>query len=276
MDISLIASSVRPHLWQAFFDSLQSNKCKWEAVFAGDLNDYPQMPNMRYIETGFIKPAQCYEVARRYAIGKLIMWVADDCEFSPELLDNVCRVYRLFNGGNLTDEKMLLSVKTIEDGVDFNLNNHRFFDRNVNTPLMAPLGVISREYLARLGGFDRRFVCGQYENDVAMRVYADGGTVVKHESDVVYIEHLKKHGRSTKFWTAYDKDREVLEDTWVIEGFKPLEPNKTIFDQKKNPPFQTYCPIINREVSRTPFLPFEPYDNANILNVSQSNKGQWI
>lgn len=272
MDISLIASSVRPHLWADFFKSLEGNDCKWEVIFAGDLtfNDIKPYKNLTYLFTERIKPAQCYELARREAQGDLIMWVADDCEFSQYMLDDIVTYYRARNQHSLH-----LSVKTVEDGKEFPLENHRFFERNYNTPQMAPLGVIRRDYLEYLGGFDRRFVCGQYENDVTMRVHADGGIVEKYEKHTVYIEHIKKHGKSTKFWSGYDTDRKVLEDTWCINGYEPTQPNLIMFDLKNNPPYKPYCPIINREVSRKPLLPFEPYDAKDLSTKSQSNKGQW-
>jgi hypothetical protein len=264
MDISLIASSVRPHLWPEFFKSLESTRCWYEVVFAGNLENPPKYEGLRYIQTGNIKPAQCYEVARRKASGEFVMWVADDAEFSPGLLDGIVDAMRL--------DKLLLSVKTVEDGKECPLDNHRFFDRDQNTPLMAPLGVINRQYLEHLGGFDRRYVAGQYENDVAMRVYADRGVVQKYEKGTVFIEHQKKHGNSTKFWTGYNHDRKILEDTWVKQGYVEAQRPLTVFKGTK---WEHFFPIENREVSKTPLLPFEPYEDRPLLEKSQSHKGQW-
>lgn len=310
MDISLIASSVRPHLWKECLDSLKSNSCEYEVVFAGNLDREVVMPflkeyrQLRYIFTGNIKPAQCYEVARRAAKGKLIMWIADDCEFSPGLLDHVVDRF-----GRSLGFKTLLSIRTNENKQDNVLDDHRFFDGfqdpEHSSPLMAPLGCMEAEYLEDLGGFDRRYLCGQYENDVAMRVYADNGKVVKHESDVVHIEHIRKHGASTKFWSGYDHDRKILEDTWAIGGY--VQPIKQYADPYKltgnismlppnlegdeqtlkeirlaikgatilsNTP-RLIKPKFDRKVSMTPLLPFEPYDHIDLLTKSQSHKGSW-
>lgn len=275
MRISLIASSVRCWLWYEMMDSLKSNTIEYEVILAGNLNEFQvrpfltKYPQLKYVFTEDIPPAQCYEIARRNATGDLIMWIADDCEFSDRFLDNiigyldVCHI-------SIT-RKLLLSVKTNENNTNNDLDDHRFFGGNKNTPLMAPLGVMNREYLNELGGFDRRFLCGQYENDVAMRVLSDGGEVIKYEEGCVNIEHLKKHGEGTKFWTGYNHDRKVLEDIWVLGGYKPVpEPFLTFIKGD----WLNYFPLDNREVSRKPLLPFEPYKEEGLLTINQSS-GEW-
>lgn len=269
LDFSLIASSVRPHLWEAFFKSLEGTKASYEVVFAGNLVATPSYPKLRYIQTGNIKPAQCYEIARRQAKGIFIMWVADDCEFTPNALDLILE----FAWG--LPNNTVISVKTNEDGKHNDLDDHRFFSENKNTPLMAPLGVMRTRDLSWIGGFDRRYVCGQYENDVVMRVLAKGGKVVKFEDACVNIEHLKKHGASTPFWKGYDHDRKILEDTWVVGGYKPLDRPLKVFQPTEDCPIRLYYPIVNREVLKYPQLPFEPYVGDDILTVSQSHKGIW-
>lgn len=270
MKISLIASSVRLWLWDEFMSSLTSNTIEYEVVFAGDLDTFQvrpylaKYPMLKYIHCSKeIPPAQCYEVARRNSTGELIMWVADDCEFSEGLLDNLS-----------VKEKQLLSVKTNENNTNNDLDDHRFFGFNRNAPLMAPLGIMFREYLNKLGGFDRRYLCGQYENDVAMRVWADGGQVIKYEEGCVNIEHQKKHGNGTKFWTGYNYDRKVLEDTWVKGGYHETPTPHIAMEKGTMKMLGFYYPIDNREVLKKPNLPFEPYSDENITTVSQCPK-EW-
>lgn len=273
--ISFIASSVRPHLWKDCFESLAQNKMRFEIVFAGNLEYevfHPfeiKYPFFKYIKTLNIKPSQCYEVARRYAQGWYTLWMADDCEFSP----NFVEVVR--NAVHCLPDNSLLSIKTNEDGKNNDLNDHRFFSQNYNTPLMAPLGCMATSLLNEMGGFDRRYVCGQYENDVAMRIWARGGQVVKCEDACVTIEHLKKHGSSTKFWTGYDHDRKILEDCWVHGGYAPIPKPMRVFKPSHDCPMELYFPIQNREVSSRPLQKFEPYSGEDILTKSQSHKGQW-
>ena len=40
---------------------------------------------------------------------------------------------------------------------------------------MAPIGMMNRKYFQELGGIDRRFICGQWDNDLMIRIYNDGG-----------------------------------------------------------------------------------------------------
>lgn len=253
--VSLFASSTRCHLWPEFFNSIKSNTIPFEVVFAGDAteeevaNYYPKLPpngRFQYLRTGRIKPAQCYEVARRACSGELINWTADDCEYSPGALD---KIYDFFQ--SINDPKALISVRTNENDTN-NDPAHQWF-KGSGTPIMAPLGVMRRNFLEELGGLDRRYVCGQYENDIAMRVMtASEKPVVLYYDVCIRIDHLRKHGPSTKFWSGYKKDREVLEGSWMK--------NDVIMPR---PPFRRFDGG------------FEPFEDKDILTVSQSNKGIW-
>lgn len=278
MKISLIASSTRCWLWDEFFASLVGNS-SYEVVFAGNLSTYQvrpylvKYPMLKYIHTSdCICPTQCYEIARRFSTGELILWCADDCEFSDKLLDNVYDFYKTL------PEKSLTSVRTRENNQDTPLDEHRFFGFNRESPLMAPLGVISNEYLNKLGGFDSRFSAGQYENFTACQVYEDGGNVVKYEEGYVNIEHLKKHGRGTLFWKPYEGDRKVLEDAWAI-GEKEIPAVADLCYGAKvtangfNPPTVTWPQWLDkRQVSKKSQTGFFPYSNDNLLTVSQCSR----
>lgn len=269
-DISLFASSVRPHLWPMFFKSLEATKLDIEVVFAGDLVDPPKYPNLKYITTDKrIPPAQCYEIARRNSIGITCGWTADDCEYDPYLLDDCYEVLKN------NDKKTIIAIETNEDGRDCDINNHRFFGDNVNTYQMAPVNLMYREYLNDLGGFDSRFLCGQYENKCVTMALIDGAKIIKYTDKKVRIEHLKKHGSSTKFWTGYDYDRKVLEDAYVLGGYKPSGPAYlTCIDHHKTPPMQFIRNIVNREVLNYSQTGFVPYKDENLTTISQCPK-EW-
>lgn len=266
--VSLFASSVRPQLYESFFKSLEGTSVEYEVVFAGDkptgkldTHDYDESfeprnyynreyPNLVYIETSNIKPAQCYEIARRHCTGEVVVWVADDCEFGNDVIGKAYRYWKEQN-----NKKLILSIQTKEADAALgnlqlcNMRLHSFFGGRTNTPLMAPLGLMSREYLEELGGLDRRYVCGQYENDIVMRVCADGGQVIVFgdEKTNIEIDHKGKHGFQRPFATGYNKDREVLESSWSRNG----------------------------QVTTKRYDEFEPYEDKDLLTKSQSNKGQW-
>jgi hypothetical protein len=106
-----------------------------------------------------------------------------------------------------------------------------------------------------------------------MRVYADGGEVIKHESDVVSIDHLRKHGPSTKFWSGYNWDRKVLEDTWLEEGY--IKPADAMYMQMSFGQFHLWPKPDMRKVLSNPKTPFEPYINIDLLTKSQGYHEGW-
>lgn len=280
-EVSLFASAVRPPLWPSFFKSLKDTSVEVEVVFAGNVDtmkDYNYFSDFhgsnckfRYIKTENIKPAQCYEIARRHCTGEVIVWVADDCEFHNDVIG---KAYTYWKSQN--NDKLILSIQTKESGYGlpqgqlFDMNMHRFFGYRTNTPLMAPLGLISRKFLDELGGIDRRYVAGQYENDCVVRAYNAGGKVeiFGNKDCFIDIDHLGKslligESKTEKdflnrpFAQGYTKDREVLESSWTLNG------NIRAVMSVNNYPIY----LRNDE--------FEPFEDKDLLTVSQSNKGIW-
>jgi len=129
---------------------------------------------------------------------------------------------------------------------------------------MAPLGIMSREYLDKLGGVDRRYICGQYENDIVMRVYADGGKVYPFGDKTSYIDinHIGKEsimlGRPAtwvdfqvrSFAKGYRSDRRVLEQSWC--GGSGI------------------YKVLSQRTDK-----FESFTDEDLLTKSQSNRGVW-
>lgn len=264
MSISLFASSNRPQLYPSFIKSLEVEAAEIEVVFAGPLtleDIYRYIPGdfLRYIKTENIKPAQCYEVARRDCSREVVVWVADDCEFVGGILTKAYNYWK-----EQKNEKLILSLQTKEtgyrnkDGSFFNMRDHSLIGFKRETPLMAPLGMMSRDFLNSLGGIDRRYVCGQYENDIVMRAYAEGGSVeiFGDRNSFVDIDHLGKSisiGESVTesdflkrpFAAGYRKDREVLEKSWL--------------------------PLKRGAAGWVRHDAFEPYEEDGLREVSQSN-----
>jgi hypothetical protein len=235
--VSIFASAVRPHLWDMFLISLRDTTVEYEVVFAGNADEEHVKAVMeryhlfRYIHTGNIKPAQAYEVARRNCTGELVQWTADDAEYRD---DCIGKAYRFFQ--SLNNRKAILSMQTVENYgtvVMTDMSLHSFFGNNPSTPRMAPIAMMNREYLNKLGGLDRRYICGQWENDIVMRANADqgfklsetiDGCVVQFKEAVVEIDHINKHGTNMQqhlnrpFAKGYIQDRQILEETWSSGG----------------------------------------------------------
>ncbi len=257
--VSLFASAVRPQLWPAFFKSLQGTSVIYEVVFAGNVCNLLDLApilkeNLTYISTENIKPAQCYEIARRHCKGETVIWCADDCLFP----DNVVgKAYEFWKAQ--ANEKLIISMLTHERYREnyfiTDLNQHTL--KGTGTSLMAPIGMMSKEYLDNLGGFDRRFICGQYENMCVKMILQDGGTIQKFEKSPVLIDHFKAHGGvgtnigdNRPFAKGYPNDRKILEGCWINNGKESM----VILDK------------------------FEPYEDIDILIKSQSNNlpEMWI
>lgn len=275
MKISLFAASIRPHFWNRFLDSLKSNTYDYEVVFTGFIDDAlvkeftDQYKEFRYIRTGDVKPAQCYEIARRACKGLLVGWCSDDCTFSEGALD------KIYNFSIHQPYQTVIAIKNVDPECENNdLNTQRFFPRNLNTPQMAVTGFMHRGYLDKLGGFDRRYVYGKFESDLCMRVLSDGGKIIKYEDVTINIEHTMKNGDYTNDWSGVNQDSETLENSWVIGGYKEFEKPIVAFEPSGKP--VPYYPITNREVTLKRNDVFEPYDYVDILNKSQSINTRWI
>lgn len=282
--VSLFASAVRPKLWSDLFNSLKNTSVEYEVVFAGNITPDILSINSKltWIKTNNIKPAQCYEIARINCNGEVVIWIADDCEFPNNVIG---KAYDYWKSKN--NEKLILSLQTKESGYGtpegklFDMNMHRFYGNDINTPLMAPIGMMSREYLNELGGFDKRFICGQYENFAVQLAYMNGATVeiFGNENCYVDIDHLRKSiaiGESTDeesfqerpFAKGYQLDRQVLENSWTTfdesDVWKRLEAGER--------------PTTLRKMSHVMIGKFEPYTDEELLTKSQGNNltDRWV
>lgn len=289
MEVSLFASAVRPKLWPALFKSLEGTSVEYEVVFAGNvpcdyltysaINTNTSGILLKEILTGNLKPAQCYEIARRACIGEVVVWIADDAEFPNNVIGKAYEYWKSHN-----NEKLILSIQTKESGYNnpkgslFDMNEHRFFSWVPDSPLMAPLGMISRKFLDEIGGFDQRFVAGQYENFCVCMAYERGAKVeIFGGADCfIDIDHLAKSiaiGESTNeidflkrpFASSYHLDRAVLENSWTT--FNEQDVFKILHSGER--------PLSLRKVSPIQIDEFIPYPIDIPLNYSLSNKGIW-
>jgi hypothetical protein len=239
---SLCASAFRPSFWLETYLSLQTNSIPWEIVYVGPKPPTFELPkNFIYIQSN-VKPSQCYEIAFRTARGELIHWMADDCTYPVSAIDKMYWFWQSFH-----NEKLITAFRTIEDDRDIT-DVHRLRGRDMSAPRMAPFGVISKKLFHELGGYDRRFICGQSENDIVMRVYEIGGEL--QISDIpVFVHHNKNHHASGTVFRSgfYHEDRKVLENSWIKDG---------VIQSKR-------------------LDPVEPFEDKDILIKTQSQKGIW-
>lgn len=276
--MSLFASAVRPKLWPALFKSLENTSVSYEVVFAGNSVFDPGLVlgwPLKYVFTKNLKPSVCYEISRRQCQGEVIIWIADDCEFVGDIIGKAYRHWKSQNNENL-----ILSLQTKEsgygckDGKLYPMKEHTFYSLVPDSPLMAPLGLMSRQFANDLGGYDRRYISGQAENDLVMRAYQYGATVEIFGDETAYvdIDHLGKSiaiGESTDeetfrdrpFAKGYFEDRLILEKSWTTfdetKAFKRLDSGER--------------PYTLRDVSPVQIDKFEPYSDPISLTKSEGN-----
>ena len=241
--ISIIASAIRTQHWAEFTDSLVNNKVPYEIIFAGPVAPDRQYKNLQHIKTGNIKPAQCIYIASLYAKGDLVHWSADDCKYPDGILDDIYSMWQKHN-----DDKAVIACETVESGKVCPVESFTLYDDVKTSPIMAPLGFMSLKYMRELGGIsDRRYTGGQYENDLLMRVYADGGSLLRYNDKQIALDHFNKHvNHNSDFSSAHRQGRRILENSWPRPG------------------------LLQRQDT------FEPFENTpDLLTVSQSHKGIW-
>jgi len=283
--ISLVASANRVKFWPRIYESLRFHQTPLEVVFVGDTQ--PEMPlpeNFRWIHAT-VKPAQCYEIGFREAKGELVHWTADDADYCykgrfGDCLAPLDVAYMHWKGmeakyGN--DKKSVVAMRPIEDGGDV-WNFHHFFGGWQHTPMMAPFALLSRDYLVNtLGGYDKRFVSGQSENDVIMRVYQDGGRVEVCLDSMLYVHHKQVHPRDNqgrednKFRKWYNTDRDVLEECWVHGGRGWYEKLNAMKPSPERESMKFSVPLSSLRLS-----PVQKFSDENITTVTQGIKGHWV
>ena len=278
IQVSIVASANRVKWWERFYRSLLGNKCNWEVVFVGDtppLSTWTLPSNFRWIKAT-VKPAQCYEIGFREARGELVHWSADDADYNARELErhmgidcsnSIDLAYQHYKECEVKygDKKTVIAMRPIEDGGDV-YDFHHFFGGWHHTPVMAPFGVLHRDYFVNgLEGYDKNFVSGQSENDVVMRVLEDGGRVELCLDCFLYVHHRQVHPRdpvtgkeANKFRKHYATDREYLERCWVVGGYGHYEAEKK-----------------DAKISSTRLCPMDKFDDKDICTVTQGPAGIW-
>ncbi len=279
--ISFFCSAIKSFNWKNTLDSLRKNKYPYEVVFSGYLeSDFvkevlPDYPELKYITTENIKPVQCYEVARRNCTGELVCWMDDDHTFSDGFVDKAYDYWK-----SLNDPKAIVASEYVELGTNENIDEFRFYGRNRNTPQMALVGIMSREYLNELGGIDSRYIKSRWMCDICMRALADGGKVYVYKDICATLDSTNKNGLVTNFWSGWNEDSEQLENSWVIGGYErfhdPLLVIKDPSNKESKKELAWYVPINNREVTLKRNDAFSPFQDKHLLRNSQFPYGFWF
>lgn len=248
INFSIVMSSIRPNLWKSVLISLIHNNINIEVIFVGDKildKNIILSSNIKYTHiVSSVKPSQAYEIGFREAKGELIHWSADEAIYEPNSIDKMYEFYKSF------DEHKLITGFTVKEnnGKTFSITSNGHFIGDSTTPRMACFGVINKIFMKELGGYDRRFITGQGENDLCLRCYKSGGRIEFNPETIVSVYHTKIDHKLSLFRKWYPQSRKFLEDCWFTA------PN-----------------VIAKER----LIPFEPFKDKNILTECQEPKGSW-
>ena len=258
--ISFIGPSHRTHLWKPFFESIITD-LDFEVVFVTDIepkeDEIPtvnrtdinvtgvhskttQDPRFKWIYSK-VKPGQCFEIAYRESTGTHIIWTGDDFTYSPYCLDNLYSMWKSFY-----DYKIIIACNVYQDGYSARHEHVVPWDNKIR---LTTTGLISKQIIEEVGGLaDSTFVCGHWDVDLMMRIYAVGGKLFECPTAIAYEPHNEFHKIESNFAPSWAAELEYFKSLWLKDG-------KTTFERQKT---------------------FKPYLNENILTESQGIKGNWV
>ena len=240
--ISLVGTAVRTHLWLEFYQSLRGNKVPLEVIFVGDKKPKFKLPrNIIYIYST-VKPAQCLEIAARSANGDLVAPVADDAFFGEKTIDNLYKLYEKINS-----DKAIISFRWFKHGKLANSNLYYYFIGDKSSPELPFSGLMMRNLWKHFGGIDRRFIASCGDTDLYLRSF-EIGCKVYYCDNAIYEERKEKSGKRN-LYPRYGQyfDRPLLDSFWVRKQM----------------------------VSKKRLVPVKPFEENNILSVTQGNTGEW-
>ncbi len=249
--LSCFGPGIRPERWMGLYESIAQSNIDFDLTIVGPNEpDYKMPDNMFHIKTD-VKPVQCMEIAFRCSKGELIIPIADDEIFID---DAIAQVYQQYT--EVDDWKTIISHRYVLNGVDISegaLPAMRYYVWQPTSPLAPIAPIMSRRLWAELGGIDNRFVALYWDLDMWMRVYEFGGTGILHKTAQVEEVGNSVGGGEHRLYDRYGPayDRRILDSLWTL------------------PPIGT-GQILNKRMS-----PLQPFDDKDIMTVTQGVKGEW-
>jgi hypothetical protein len=168
--VSFSISTNKPNYWLRFCEAVSHNDTELEVIFIGICDGYEGMKfpvPTKFVPTP-VNPAQCWEAGIRIATGDIICLAADDCIFSPGIVDDAVKA--LEKTQNRFD---MVTGRYLFDGADF-LFAMRMLS-NSQMPLLPIGGFTFKDSHRRLSGIDKRFRAVAWDTDLYMRFCEAGG-----------------------------------------------------------------------------------------------------
>ena len=167
-ELSIIVPGIRTSAWKALYDStVASTTRSFEMIFVGPQglpDELKGLSNIRYIKD-MGHPTRCMQIGLINSKGKYIIWGSDDCMFLPSTIDKTFDVYN-----SLSTSKRGVAAKYYEGNTPMDEVIHldpAYYTIGYHHPIKSPYlrddfiffapGLMSRDYLTSLGGWDCRF-----------------------------------------------------------------------------------------------------------------------
>lgn len=215
IEFSVFLAAIRPSKWWAFYESLkEATSREFELIFVGPYELPPELqnfPNVKCIQD-YGCPTRCYQLGLLASTAPYIIFAADDGLFlKTGAIDNAFKTLESLP----SSRKNIVSFKYYEgeiiDGGFISTPEHWIFGshklfRKLNIPRAYNLlmtGLINRDYLIELGGFDCQFDhLGLGCPDLAIRMQRDGANVVMGD----YLFHVT-------WWPGHMEDHGPIHDS---------------------------------------------------------------
>lgn len=249
--ISFFGPGIRPNRWMGLYDSIAQSGIDFDLTIIGPNEPGFTLPdNFKYIKSN-VKPVQCMEAAFRLSKGDLIIPIADDEIFIDDAIAQVYNQYIEIN-----DWKTIVSHRYVLNGEDISegaLPAMRYYVWEPTSPLAPIAPIMSRRLWKELGGIDKRFCALYWDLDVWMRVYEYGGTGILHKTAKVEEVGISVGGGEHNLYNKYGPtyDRRILDSLWTLP------------------------PIGTGQIQKNRMSPLQPFEDKDILTVTQGVKGEW-
>lgn len=192
LEFSVFLAGIRTQNWQTLYDSLKActNK-EFELIFVGPYplpDSLKDTPNVKWIEDWGC-PSRCYQIGLINCSAPYVLFVADDGVFlNNGVIDNAFKTLEALP----PSKKNIISMKYYEGSrrKDHGPATEKYWYMKhqkvlkkmpyiPKTCLMMMCGLIDREYLLEMGGFDCRFNhVGLGCPDLSARLQIDGANMI--------------------------------------------------------------------------------------------------
>tara|TARA_Y100000310_G_C20681979_1_gene816511 strand:- start:1217 stop:2017 length:801 start_codon:yes stop_codon:yes gene_type:complete len=257
--LSICCISIKPQVWNDLVDNIHSPQLDYEIIFVGPEKLVKMPPNSRHIKTN-VKVSQCNEIAIRNAQGEHITWLGDDGRFVTEDLN--CLFLEYLELCQQENHNRVVCISNKRDGR--RRADGKFSRAKASTAPIATLeaSICSRELFDETGLVDKNYLATIWESDLAMRLHTIG--VQFHRSTKVLLREITIPGIRRLHKTSNYHDIPILLNQWTRK-YIPGEvvPSADTWGWMKDSDYV---------LSRKRLIPFEPFEDDNLLEYSQGVK----